>query len=221
MPNILLGVTGSVAAIKAPKLYYALREIGDIKVVITESSKAFVSYNSFSIHDRSNIYDDSHEWEWKAIGDPIQHIDLKDWANIFVIAPLSANTLAKISNGICDNLLTSIFRAWPISKKNVVVAPAMNTDMWEHPITFKQLADLSQIFTSKYELTPEEYLKEKNNTSDWCCVEKGIYYPLQRVNYRFKVVKPVVSKLACGITGKGAMAPIEDIVKATEEMLKE
>lgn len=71
-------------------------------------------------------------------GDPVLHIVLRDWADMMLIAPFSANTLALISNGICNNLLTSVVRAWDL-KKSVIVCPAMNTAMWDHPFTQKQL----------------------------------------------------------------------------------
>ena len=77
------------------------------------------------------------------MGDDVLHISLKKWANIILISPLSANTLAKISQGISDNTITLILRAikfenGKINKdQKVFVAPAMNTDMWNHPITAK------------------------------------------------------------------------------------
>ncbi len=73
--------------------------------------------------------------------DPVLHIDLRKWAHVLVIAPLDANTLGKIANGLCDNLLTCILRAWDFEtpSKPVVVCPAMNTCMYKHPITSKQL----------------------------------------------------------------------------------
>jgi len=64
----------------------------------------------------------------------VLHIDLAKWADIFVIAPCSANTLAKLAYGICDNLLTSVARAWDADRP-LVIAPAMNTHMWTHPHT--------------------------------------------------------------------------------------
>ncbi|KAI5966887.1 uncharacterized protein KGF55_000296 [Candida pseudojiufengensis] len=75
----------------------------------------------------------------------ILHNELRKWADIMLVAPLSANTLAKISNGIADNLLTSIIRSWSPSqlKKPILVAPAMNTFMYTHPITSKQLTTIS------------------------------------------------------------------------------
>ena len=92
------------------------------------------------------IFEDQDEYIcWKDRGDIVLHIELRDIAEMLVVAPLSANTLAKFSNGICDNLLTNIFRAWAYKKINgiwmiqkpILVAPAMNTNMYEHPITEK------------------------------------------------------------------------------------
>jgi phosphopantothenoylcysteine decarboxylase len=70
-------------------------------------------------------------------------VQLRNWADVFLVAPLSANTLAKLANGLCDNLLTCIARAWDFtSNKPFIVAPAMNTAMWTHPITAAQLSTL-------------------------------------------------------------------------------
>jgi len=65
----------------------------------------------------------------------VLHIELVKLSSMLLIAPLSANTLAKIANGLADNLLTCIFRAWHLKTKKVIVAPAMNTHMYDHPIT--------------------------------------------------------------------------------------
>lgn len=69
------------------------------------------------------------------------HIELRKWADCLLIAPLSANTMAKISNGLCDNLLTNVARAWDYNKP-MILAPAMNTMMYENPITKKQITKL-------------------------------------------------------------------------------
>lgn len=73
------------------------------------------------------------------------HLKLRRWADVVLIAPLSANTLAKLSNGICDNLLTSLMRALDTSRTKVYIFPAMNTHMWDHPFTAKQLDVLKSI----------------------------------------------------------------------------
>lgn len=70
---------------------------------------------------------------------------LRRWADVILVAPLSANTLAKFSNGICDNLLTSLMRALDAKRTKVYVFPAMNTHMWDHPFTAKQLDILKSI----------------------------------------------------------------------------
>lgn len=76
--------------------------------------------------------------------DPILHIDLRKWADVFVVAPISADTLAKMSVGMCDNLLTCVFRAWDFDKP-VVLAPAMNTFMWSNIWTDMQINILSSV----------------------------------------------------------------------------
>lgn len=83
------------------------------------------------------------------------HIELRKWADVLVIAPLSANTLGKMANGICDNLVTSVFRAWNVKEKPVIIAPAMNTLMWNSPFTEQHLETLQSLFnggTSKLHL---------------------------------------------------------------------
>ena len=80
------------------------------------------------------------EWyTWTKKGDGILHIELRNWADVMVIAPLTANTLAKITSGICDNLLTTVFRAWKCLERPILVAPSMNRYMWDHPLTKNQL----------------------------------------------------------------------------------
>jgi len=145
--NILLGCTGSVATIKLPVIIQTLKEKQsteelqfDIKVIITENAKHFVDISQ--LHSDVPILTDTDEWNaWKKRGDPVLHIDLTKWADIFVIAPLDANTLAKIAQGLCDNLLLCTARAWNFSKP-ILFCPAMNTFMWEHPVTSEHVAKL-------------------------------------------------------------------------------
>jgi phosphopantothenoylcysteine decarboxylase len=132
---------------------------------------------------RIEIYEDKHEWEaWDALGDSVVHIDLRAWADILLIAPLSANSLGKIANGLCDNLLTSIVRAWDVKHKPVLLAPAMNTHMWEHPFTARHLGQLQ--------------------------AELG-----------YHVIPPVSKLLACGDTGQGGLAAVDDLVEAVQQVL--
>lgn len=139
--KILVGCTGSVASIKIPLLVQELQNLDDtveIKIVATDHALHFFDRDTLSVP----VLTDKNEWEmWKTIQDPVLHIELRRWADILVIAPLDCNTLAKISNGICDNLLTCVVRAWDLSKP-FFFAPAMNTYMWQHPITAQQIDNL-------------------------------------------------------------------------------
>ncbi|XP_070506370.1 phosphopantothenoylcysteine decarboxylase-like [Chironomus tepperi] len=141
--NILIGCTGSVAAIKLPNIISELKSKDpsvNIRVVLTNKAQQFVSKEDIA----AEVFLDEHEWSmWKKRGDPVLHIDLVKWADIFVIAPLDANTLGKISSGICDNLLTCVARAWDLEKP-LVFCPAMNTKMFLHPITRKQIEELKE-----------------------------------------------------------------------------
>ncbi|WAR00695.1 COAC-like protein [Mya arenaria] len=137
--NVLLGLTGSVASIKASQIVSSLiDEKFNVKVVVSENAKHFLDIPTFPVP----VIDDAEEWKgWSKRGDPVLHIELRRWADMMLIAPLDANTMAKIATGICDNLLTCVVRAWEMSKP-LLLAPAMNTCMWEHPVTREQLVRL-------------------------------------------------------------------------------
>ena len=142
MPKVLLGVTGSVAAVVAPKLAQALSDSGfGVRIIVTEKSLYFCKLGNFAYS--IPVYRNNDEWnglEYKKDSE-VLHIELRKWADILLIAPLTANTLAKLANGLADNLLTSVARAWDTTKP-VVIAPAMNTLMWEHPATNEHLSKL-------------------------------------------------------------------------------
>ncbi|CAB3397847.1 unnamed protein product [Caenorhabditis bovis] len=150
--NLLLILTGSVAVIKAPELIQKLyQRCGEdkiiIKVVATEN--AFKMLNSQKLEIDELIYLDMDEWNmWRERGDPVLHIELRKWADAMLISPLDANTMAKIANGICDNLVTSVIRAWDFEKP-VYFAPAMNTYMWENPLTVGHRNTLKSILQFK------------------------------------------------------------------------
>jgi len=153
MANILLGVTGSVAAVKTPELVTALRADGQaVRVVATDSALYFFDPVALDptrvLRNPEVVVLDEDEWPGRgdgrrySRGDAVMHIELRRWADLFVIAPLDANTLAKLANGLCDNCLTCVWRAWDLAKP-VVLAPAMNTLMWEHPFTRRHLKSIA------------------------------------------------------------------------------
>ncbi len=140
--KILLGVTSSVAAKLTPKLVKLLLKQGHmVQVVATEKSLYFWQQEQLEIP----VVTEADEWPGTQYDQdaPIAHIALREWADLMLIAPLTANTLAKMANGLCDNLLSSIVRSWD-PQKPVVIAPAMNTKMWEHPLTAEQLKKLGE-----------------------------------------------------------------------------
>eukprot|EP00112_Aurelia_sp_Birch-Aquarium-sp1_P024123 Seg747.8 transcript_id=Seg747.8/GoldUCD/mRNA.D3Y31 product="Phosphopantothenoylcysteine decarboxylase" protein_id=Seg747.8/GoldUCD/D3Y31 len=148
--NIIIGVSGSVAAIKLPELVVKTnKRFSDAAVKVISTKNAL---NFFKTHEVSaEVLTDENEWtKWEKIGDPILHIDLCKWADLMVIAPLDANTLAKIANGMCDNLLTCVVRAWR-GEKPLIFAPAMNSFMYDHPLTLQQISTLQSF---GYKLIP-------------------------------------------------------------------
>ncbi|KAM9061024.1 phosphopantothenoylcysteine decarboxylase isoform X1 [Sarcophilus harrisii] len=138
--HILVGVTGSVASLKLPLLVSGLLAIPGLEVAVVTTERAKHFYKACDVP--VTIYSDADEWEmWKSLSDPVLHIDLRRWADLLVVAPLDANTLGKVASGICDNLLTSVIRAWDRTKP-LLFCPAMNTAMWEHPVTAQHMEQL-------------------------------------------------------------------------------
>lgn len=207
--HLLLAATGSVATIKIPSIIKALAPHThnlSIRVILTTNAHHFLGGQSaeqppvpslLSLPGVEAVYDDAAEWgpePWHR-GADILHIELRRWADVLVIAPLSANTLAKLVHGMSDNLITSVCRAWDTDgqvdgrKKRIIVAPAMNTAMWRHPVTAKQIRVLEE---------------------DWGIGNDGW----------FQVLMPQATKvLACGDVGSGAMMEWTEIVKAIEDRL--
>lgn len=135
--KILLGITGGIAAYKTPLLVRLLLKQGaEVKVVMTKSAEDFVTLKTLSVLTNGKVYTDfyTENKSWN------NHVELGLWADIFLIAPCTANTLAKMANGICDNLLLATYLSM---RGKVMVAPAMDLDMWEHPSTKNNLETLS------------------------------------------------------------------------------
>jgi len=130
--KILLGITGSIAAYKAILLTRLLiKEGAEVKVIITNAASDFVSPLTLSTLSKNPVLQDlSSNSEWA------NHVQLGRWADVFIIAPLSCNTLAKMAYGLCDNLLMATYLS---ATCPIVVAPAMDEDMWKHPSTQKNI----------------------------------------------------------------------------------
>ena len=207
--HLLLAASGSVAIVKLPLIIVALAPHSNlsIRIILTQNAARFFKGQSDELPtvaalsmlpNVDAIYHDEDEWvePWTR-GADILHIQLRRWADLLVIAPLSANTLAKISGGFCDNLLTSVVRAWDISPQNprrprIIVAMAMNSAMWDHPVTAKQIR-----------LLEEEWgVRGANAEKGW-----------------IEVLHPQVKTLACGDIGQGGMHDWKDIVTVIQQRL--
>ena len=139
MRKVLLGVTGSIAAYKAVELVRLfVRNGDDVTVVMTSAACEFVKPLTFQTLSRNPVYVDQFAppVSWKP-----EHISLAEEADRVVVAPATANTIAKMRYGLADNLLTATLLA---TRAPVVVAPAMNTGMWESPVTQENITALKQ-----------------------------------------------------------------------------
>ncbi len=208
MARLILGVTGSVAAIRTPALFRALKSAGhDVRVVATEPALYFFNPEELATGSGAPregegrvLFRDADEWPQARYtrGDPVLHIELRKWADMLIVAPLDANTLAKFAIGLSDNCLTCVFRAWDFAKP-VVLAPAMNTFMWESPVTLRHLHLLLQDRTGA--IVP----------SGWTLDEAPAVFA--RHAPRIILIPPQAKRLACGDVGVGAMAEVGAIAE--------
>ena len=135
--HIILGVTGGIAAYKAAILVRLLvKEGAEVRVLMTPLAKQFITPLTLATLSKNPILVDFFNPE---NGDWNSHVDLGLWADVYVIAPATANTLGKMANGIADNLLLTTYLS---ARCPVVLAPAMDLDMFAHPATQKNLRTL-------------------------------------------------------------------------------
>ncbi len=131
--SVLLGVTGGVAAFKAADLIRRLKDVGaSVTVMMTEAAKQFITPLSLQVASQNTVYTSVFQ-------DPLTHISLPALADVMVIAPATANIIAKLANGIADDILSTAFLAY---QGPVVIAPSMNGKMFEHPIFQENLKRL-------------------------------------------------------------------------------
>jgi phosphopantothenoylcysteine decarboxylase / phosphopantothenate---cysteine ligase len=136
--RVTVGVSGGIASYKAAELVRALqRQALEVHVVMTESATHFVQPLTFSALSGSRVITSL----WDQQGTPMEHIDEALWTEALVVAPATANILAKFAHGIADDFLTTMYLA---TKAPVLVAPAMNVNMWDHPATQANLEILRQ-----------------------------------------------------------------------------
>lgn len=137
--HVILGVTGGIAAYKAAYLVRSLVKAGaEVKVIMTENAKKFVTPLTFSTLSGNPVYTEffnPENGEWHS------HVKLGVWADLFIVAPATANTLAKMAHGIADNLLTTTYLS---ARCRTLVVPAMDLDMYAHTATQENLETLRQ-----------------------------------------------------------------------------
>lgn len=136
--NIILGVCGSIAAYKSALLVrYLVKAGAKVKVILTTDACNFITPLTLATLSKNPVYTQYFEPE---TGVWSNHVELGLWADYFIIAPASANTLGKMANGLCDNLLTAVYLS---AKCPVFFAPAMDLDMWKHESTRENIAKLT------------------------------------------------------------------------------
>lgn len=226
--HILLAATGSVATIKIPLIARALsahHPAISVRILFTPSAANFLVSQSpeqptlsslLALPGIDGIHEDGDEWSRPWVrGEGILHIELRRWAHVLVIAPLSANSLAKVVNGLSDGLLMSVVRAWDTTgmvdgvdgtgkMKRIFVAPSMNTAMWRHPVTKRQIKVLEEEWgsASDGEYGGNDGQRNPGSENGW-----------------ITVLRPIEKELACGDVGDGAMMDWRDIVSRVERYL--
>lgn len=174
--NIVLGVTASIAIYKACDIVRWLRDEGfSVTVIETAEAEELVSPIVFQSLSANKVYrelfDAPEAWE-------VEHVSLAEKADLVLVAPATANIIAKIAAGICDDMLTCVICA---TKAQLLIAPAMNENMYRNKIT-------------------QENIRK-----------------LKTLGYKF--VEPRKGRLACGKTGIGCLAEVEEIVKEVKNIL--
>lgn len=135
--NILIGITGGIAAYKiATVIRLLVKQEASVRVIMTQNAKEFITPLTIATLSRNPVLTEFFDPE---TGNWNSHIDLGLWANIFLIAPATANTIGKMAAGIADNLLLT---TWLSARCPVIVAPSMDMDMLRHPATLRNIETL-------------------------------------------------------------------------------
>ena len=139
MKNVVLGVTGGIACYKSCEIVSRLKKLGfGVDVIMTQHACEFVQPLTFETLSArpvvTDMFDRNHPWE-------VEHISLAKKASVFVIAPATANIIGKLANGIADDMLSTTAMA---TKSKIIIAPAMNTNMYENPVVQENMQKLKQ-----------------------------------------------------------------------------
>ena len=198
--KILLGVTGSIAIYKSLELIRLFIKAGAaVKVVMSEDAKRFITPLTFETLSQNKVLHVNTE-SW---AEELSHIHTGKWADIFVIAPCSVNTINKLSHGIADNLLTQSAIAFT---KTIVLAPSANTNMMLNPITQESLAKLQELGIEIIE--PQTKLLACNDEGVGALADvEDIFYQCAKVLLR----EPFWNDKDVIITGGGTIEKIDDV----------
>lgn len=198
--KILLGVTGSIAIYKALELIRLFVKAGaEVKVLMSEDAKRFITPLTFeAISQNKVLHIDTESWS-----EGLSHIHTGKWADLFLIAPASVNTINKLSHGIADNLLTQTAIAFT---KILVLAPSANTNMMLSPITQESLTKLASL---GYEIiAPQSKLLACNDEGVGALADvEQIFYTCSRLLLK----EPFWTEREVIITGGGTMEKIDDV----------
>lgn len=179
MKEILLGVTGSIAAYKSADIANQLVKSNIIvHTIMTNSATKFITPLTLQTLTKNKVYTDMFE---EVYYPDVRHISLAQKADCCIIAPATANIIGKIASGVADDMLSTVVMAF--RNKPIIICPAMNTDMYENAITQENIKKL--------------------------------------MKYGYQFVEPKESLLACGDTGKGALADIDTIITAVKKAIGE
>lgn len=179
MKNIVLGVTGSIAAYKAADITNILTKLGyNVDVIMTKSAMEFITPLTLQTLSKNRVYSDMFQLEYPR---EVKHISLSQKADLFLIAPATANIIGKLANGIADDMLST--NALSMKGIPMLIAPAMNTRMYENPFVQDNIDKLKK--------------------------------------YGYQIIEPKEARLACGDTGKGALADVDEIISIVQEALQD
>ncbi len=146
--KIVIGVTGSIAAYKIPALVRLFIKAGaEVKIIMTKDAEHFVTAKTLSVLSKNKVekdfFDEADNWN--------NHVKLGLWADVLLIAPATANTIAKMATGLCDNLLLATYLS---ARCKTIIAPAMDLDMFQHPST---LRNIEQVKKDGVSIIPAEH----------------------------------------------------------------